>query len=127
RAHQPPDRSDVPGPDRRDGTERRLVRAADASVYESALRGVAAFPSGRPTTGTDRCRRGPERARPTFGLSLPSAVPGGDADMLPGCADLASPRWRRRGGLPPLRLTRAVAHVAALAAPPAAVPRRAHA
>ena len=90
RAHQSPDRGDVPGQDRRDGGERRALRAPDASLHEGALRGRAAVPPRRPHAGENHHGRGPERLEPSVRVPLPSALPGGDAGLLSDRASLAA-------------------------------------
>jgi hypothetical protein len=59
-------------------------------------------PSRRSAAGTGNCRRGPERPPPAIRVSLPPAMPVGDADLLGGGAGAEGSRQRRRGGMPPV-------------------------
>ena len=101
-AHEPHDRGDVPGPDRRD--RRRADGGRDPKhPYTQALFS-AALPShpGRAARGDHPARRGAEPAGAAVGLPLPSALSGGDAALLDRGAAPAADQ-QPHGGLSPVR------------------------
>ena len=83
----------------------RALRAAAAPLHPGAVRRRAAGASRRQARTADHHRRGPERARPAVGLSLPPALPARHAALLGGGADPQGGRAQPQRGVPPVRLS----------------------